>query len=192
MTLATVGINQICLNSYSRCLIKNAVNVLKIWTPFLFLQIAYNCNCSPRTDDVKVVPEFLYIAMIDSLRQQVYPWTKQAGRDRKISDSRRKENSCPMSENWISQLIDSDHRAMQGVLVIPEVYKSVSKKKRLMHSGIHWVSVWIKLEYRHWIIIIYSLQEYQVLYSSVRVFSVRWADWDFPDWFSAFKNLGYP
>ena len=38
-------------------------------------------------DIVKVVPEVLYIAMIDSLRQQFYPRMRlrQAGRDRKIS-----------------------------------------------------------------------------------------------------------
>ena len=36
-----------------------------------------------KADAVKVVPEVLYIAMIDSLRQLF----NQAGRDRKISDS---------------------------------------------------------------------------------------------------------
>ena len=45
-----------CTNSCSFCLMKNTVNVLKIWTPFLFLQNACNCSCSPRTDIVKVVP----------------------------------------------------------------------------------------------------------------------------------------
>ena len=41
-------------------------------------------------DVVKVIPEVLYIAMIDTLRQQFYPRMRQAGRDRKISDSHRK------------------------------------------------------------------------------------------------------
>ena len=73
-------------------------NVLKIWTPFLFLQNAYTCSCSPRTDVVKVVPEVLYKAMIDSLRQQFYPRMRQVGRDRKISDSHRNGYSWPMCE----------------------------------------------------------------------------------------------
>ena len=46
-----------CPNSCGCCLIKNTVNVLKIWTSFLFLQIAYKYSCGPRTDVVKVVPE---------------------------------------------------------------------------------------------------------------------------------------
>ena len=53
------------------------------------------CLC-PRADVVKVVPEEIYIAMIDSLRQLFYPRMRQAGRDRKISDSHRKDSSCPM------------------------------------------------------------------------------------------------
>ena len=60
-------------------------------------------------DVVKVVPELLYLAMIDSLRQQFYPRMGQAGRDRKISDSRRKEYYCPICEKrastaWIQKL----------------------------------------------------------------------------------------
>ena len=105
VTLATVDINQICPNSCSYCLNKNTVNVPKIWTPFLFLQNAYKCSCSPRTYVVKVVPEALCIAMIDSLRQQFYPRTRQAGRDRKISDSHRKGYSCPMCENGLSEIL---------------------------------------------------------------------------------------
>ena len=50
----------------------------------------------------KVVPEVLYKAMIDSLRQQLYPRTRQAGQDRKISDSHRKGFSCSMCEKTIS------------------------------------------------------------------------------------------
>ena len=48
---------------------------------FLFLQNAYKCSCSPSTDVVKVVLVVLYIAMIDSLRQQFYLRVRQAGRD---------------------------------------------------------------------------------------------------------------
>ena len=54
---------------------------------------------------VKAVPEFLYIAMIDSLRQQFYPRMRQAGQDRKISDSHRKGYSCPMCENDLDHII---------------------------------------------------------------------------------------
>ena len=68
VTFHTEDTNHFCSNYCSFCLIKNAVNVLKILTPFLFLQDAYIYSCSPRTDVVKVVPEVLYIAMIDSLR----------------------------------------------------------------------------------------------------------------------------
>ena len=52
----------------------------------------------PRTDVVKVAPDVLYIAVIDSLRQQFYPKMRQAGRDRKISDRHRKGYYCPMCE----------------------------------------------------------------------------------------------
>ena len=62
---------------------------------FLFLQNAYKCSCSPRTYVVEVVPENLYIAMMESLRQQFYPRMRQAGRDRKISDSYRKDVLAP-------------------------------------------------------------------------------------------------
>ena len=85
---------------------KNTVNVLNILTPFLFLQNAYQCSCSLRTDLIKVVPEVLYIAMIDSLRQQFYPRMRQAGRDRKICDRHRKGYSCPMCEksnSWMER-----------------------------------------------------------------------------------------
>ena len=51
-------------------------------------------------DVVKVVPEVLYIAMIDSLRQQVYPKMRQTGRERKISDSQRKGYSFPIHEKY--------------------------------------------------------------------------------------------
>ena len=79
---------------------KNTLNTL-----FLFLQNAYECSCSPRTYVVEVVPEHLYIAMMDSLRQQFYPKMRQAGRDRKVSDSHRKGHSCPMCENDLSQMM---------------------------------------------------------------------------------------
>ena len=46
-----------------------------------------------------------HIAMMDSLRQQVYPRMRQAGQDRKISDSHRKGYSCPMYENGLSQMM---------------------------------------------------------------------------------------
>ena len=51
-------------------------------------------------DVIRVVREVLYIAMIDSLRQQFYPRMRQAGRGSKISDSHRKGYSCPMCENF--------------------------------------------------------------------------------------------
>ena len=51
-------------------------------------------------DVVKVVPEALYIAMIDSLRQQFYVRMRQAGRERKISDRHRKGYSFPMYEKY--------------------------------------------------------------------------------------------
>ena len=41
---------------------------------------------------------YVYIAIIDSLRQQFYPRKRQAGRDRKISDNQRKGFSFPMCE----------------------------------------------------------------------------------------------
>ena len=37
---------------------------------FLFLQNAFKCNCSSNTYVVEVGPEHLYLAMMDSLRQQ--------------------------------------------------------------------------------------------------------------------------
>ena len=91
-----------CSNYYAIVFItkkKNTVNVLKISIHcFLFLQNAYTCSCSPRTYVVEVVTEHLYIAMMDSLRQQFYPRMRQTGRDRKISDIHRKGVSCPMCE----------------------------------------------------------------------------------------------
>ena len=41
-------------------------------------------------DVVKIVSEVLYIAMIDSFKRQFYPRMRQAGQERKISDSHRK------------------------------------------------------------------------------------------------------
>ena len=52
----------------------------------------------------KVVPDVLCIAMIGCLRQQFYPTTRQAGRDRKLSDGHRQGYSCPMCEKKIYQL----------------------------------------------------------------------------------------
>ena len=49
--------------------------------------------------------EAAHIAMMDSLRQQFYPRMRQAGRDRKISDSRRKGYPGPMCENGLSQMM---------------------------------------------------------------------------------------
>ena len=49
--------------------------------------------------------EAAHIAMMDSLGQQVCPRMRQAGRDRKISDSHRKRYSCPMCENGLSQMM---------------------------------------------------------------------------------------
>ena len=43
--------------------------------------------------------------MMDILRQQFYPRMRQAGRDRKMSDSHRKDYSCPMCENGLSQMM---------------------------------------------------------------------------------------
>ena len=74
-------------------------------TFFYFLQNAYKSSCSPRTYVVEVVPEHMYIAMMDSLRQQFYPRMRQAGRDRKMSDSHRKGYFCPMCENGLSQMM---------------------------------------------------------------------------------------
>ena len=45
------------------------------------------------------------MAMMDRLRQQFYPRMRQAGRDRKISDSHRNGNSYPMCENGLSQMM---------------------------------------------------------------------------------------
>ena len=76
----TVDINQILLysNFYSfmtkkKKKKKNTVDVLKSDHIFVFLQNAYKCSCSPRTDVEKIVSELLYLVLIDSLRQQFYP-----------------------------------------------------------------------------------------------------------------------
>ena len=67
VTFDIVDMNQILFQLLlCFCLMKNTVNVRNILTPFVFLQNAYKCICSPRTDVVKEVP---YIAMIDSLIQ---------------------------------------------------------------------------------------------------------------------------
>ena len=59
-----------CSNSCSFCLIKNTINVLKSEHRFFYKMLI-------NADVVKVVPEVLYIAMIDSLRQQFYPRMKK-------------------------------------------------------------------------------------------------------------------
>ena len=46
--------------------------------------------------------EAAHVAMMDSLRQQFYPRMRQAGRDRKISDSHRKGYSCPMCDDVVT------------------------------------------------------------------------------------------
>ena len=51
-------------------------------------------------DVVTVVPEVLYIAMIDSLRQQFYPRMRQ-GRDRKTSDSIERDILVPCARKHI-------------------------------------------------------------------------------------------
>ena len=51
-------------------------------------------------DVVKIVSEVLYIAMIDSFKQQFYPRMRQAGQERKISDSHRKGYSFSMCEKY--------------------------------------------------------------------------------------------
>ena len=53
-----------------------------------------------KADVVKVVPETLYITMIDILRQTFHLRMRQAGRERKISDSHRKGYSFPMHEKY--------------------------------------------------------------------------------------------
>ena len=68
---------------YSKC--SKNINTL-----FFASKNAYKCSCNPRTSVVEVVPEHLYIAVMDSLRQQFYPRMRQAGRNIKISDSHRK------------------------------------------------------------------------------------------------------
>ena len=83
---------------YSKC--SKNLNTL-----FFVSTNAYKCSCSRKTYVVEVVPEYLYIAMMDSLRLQFYPRMRQAGRDRKLSDSHRKGYSCPMCENGLSQIM---------------------------------------------------------------------------------------
>ena len=45
-------------------------------------------------DVVKIVSEVLYIAMIDSLRQQFYPRMRQAGGERKSSEKGYSFSMC--------------------------------------------------------------------------------------------------
>ena len=88
---------------------KNTLNVLKISTHcffvVVFLQNAYKSSCSPKTYVVEVVSEHLNIEMMDNLRQQFYPRMRQAGPDKKISDSHRKGYFCSMCENGLSQMM---------------------------------------------------------------------------------------
>ena len=102
VTLDTVDVNHILFKflkflshkEYSKCYKKSE-------HLFYFYKI-----CSPRTDIVKVVPEVLYIVMVDSLRQQFYPRMRQAGRDRNILDSHRKAGYfCPMCEKTVVRFI---------------------------------------------------------------------------------------
>ena len=46
-----------------------------------------------------------HITMMGILRQQFYPRMRQAGQDRKISDSHKKWFSCPMCDNGLSQMM---------------------------------------------------------------------------------------
>ena len=57
-------------------------------------------ECLLNANDVKSVHKALYIVMIDSLRQRFYPRMRQAGRERKISDSHRKGYSFLMHEKY--------------------------------------------------------------------------------------------
>ena len=79
-------------------LIKKYSECSKNLNTFLFLRNACNGSCSPRKDVVKVVPEVLYITMIDSLRQQFCPRMRQAGRDRKSQTAIERGYFCPMYE----------------------------------------------------------------------------------------------
>ena len=99
VTLDTVDINQILFKFLWFLSVKECCKYSKILNTFLFLQNAYKCSCSPSTDVVKVVPEVLYMI---SFRQQFYRKMRQASRDRKISDSHRKGQSCPMCEKFPS------------------------------------------------------------------------------------------
>ena len=73
-------------NEYSKC--SKNLNTLFFFFfffsfVFFFLQNAYKSSCSPRTYVVEVVPEHLYMAMMDSLRQQFYPRMRQAAETEK-------------------------------------------------------------------------------------------------------------
>ena len=95
-TLDTVDINQILFKFlYFLSHKEHSKSSKKSELLFCFYKMLLSSR-SPRTDVVKVVPEFLYIAMTDSLRQQFYPRMRQPGRDRKIPDNHRKGYSCPM------------------------------------------------------------------------------------------------
>ena len=82
------------------CLIKNiySKSSKKSEHLFCFYKMLINAVAAPE-HVVKVVPEVLYIATIDSLIQQFYPRMWQVGRDRKISDSHRKRYSCPLCDS---------------------------------------------------------------------------------------------
>ena len=67
---------------------------------FINLNIVFFYKMLINADVVKEVPEVLYIAMIDSLRQKFYPRMRKADRERKISDSHRKGYSFPFCEKY--------------------------------------------------------------------------------------------
>ena len=100
---------KVCSGFCSFCLIKNTVNVFKkLNTFFCFYKMLINAVAAPEKMLKKVVPKVLYIAMIDSLRPQFYPRMRQAGRNRKISDSHRKGYACPMCEKICFHLVLED------------------------------------------------------------------------------------
>ena len=58
----------------------------------------------PKTYVVEEGSEHLYIAMMDSLRQQTKDEISSP-RQKKISDSHRQGYTCPMCENVLSQMM---------------------------------------------------------------------------------------
>ena len=68
--------------------------------------------------------EAAHIAMMDSFRHQFYPRMRQAGRDRKTSDSHRKGYSCPMYANGLSQI------CVRCLTIITETTTKKKKKKK--------------------------------------------------------------